>query len=208
LINISLDKVGKKFNREWIFRNLDLEITSGDKLLVQGGNGSGKSTLLQVISGFISPNEGELRYTAANIAVDPASIKDQFAFASPYLVLIEDFTAAELIHHISLARRFKNKLNTGEILEVAQLSHTSGKYIRQFSSGMKQRLKLAIAILSDVPVLLLDEPLSNLDRAGGEWYAAMINNYCVDQTIVVCSNAIEQEHFFCRRAISVLDYKS
>ncbi|NBQ48017.1 MAG: ATP-binding cassette domain-containing protein, partial [Sphingobacteriia bacterium] len=85
--------------------------------------------------------------------------------------------------------------------------HARHKFIRQYSSGMKQRLKLALALLADTPLLLLDEPLSNLDRSGAAWYQQMITDYTAKRTVIVCSNAIEEEHFFCERALDVMDYK-
>jgi len=60
LLSIAINNLGKKFNREWIFRNLSLTITEGQKLVILGGNGSGKSTLLQIFAGFVSPSEGRL----------------------------------------------------------------------------------------------------------------------------------------------------
>jgi ABC-type multidrug transport system ATPase subunit len=216
LVNITLKDIGKKFNREWIFRNLNAEIRASDKLVILGGNGSGKSTLLQLISGYITPNEGILSYSsfegsdsagAEEKKIDPEKIKDHISFASPYIQLIEDFTAPELISHLRLYKPFVNDFSDAQILEIAQLTHAKNKFIRQYSSGMKQRLKLAVAILADTPVLLLDEPLSNLDKNGGDWYKEMVKQYGANRTVIVCSNAISDEYFFCDRQLNVMEYK-
>jgi len=215
LIKIHLKNIGKKFNREWIFRNLDFEIPQGDQLVILGGNGSGKSTLLQLISGYVSPNEGTLTYfsEAVNHAdivsntIDIENIKNQISFSSPYIQLVEDFTAPELIQHLKQYKPFVADLDSEEILEIAQLTSAKQKYIRHYSSGMKQRLKLAIAILADTPILLLDEPLSNLDKNGGDWYKEMIQKYTHKRTVIVCSNAITDEYFFCDKQLRVSDYK-
>jgi len=207
LISITLNNLGKKFNREWIFRQLSFELGAGEKLLIRGGNGSGKSTLLQIISGFVSQSEGNLVWQFGDKVLAVEHLYKQIALASPYLQLTEDFTAVELIRHLQSTKPFLQNLTADELLEIAQLGHARHKFIRQYSSGMKQRLKLALALLADTPLLLLDEPLSNLDRSGAAWYQKMITDYTAKRTVIVCSNAVEEEHFFCERALDVMDYK-
>ena len=130
------------------------------------------------------------------------------SYASPYLELIEDFTLAELITHTQIYKAFVNALSVQEVIELSGLSEHQHKFIHQFSSGMKQRLKLTLAILADAPVLLLDEPTSNLDVQVIQWYQTMIQNYAQDKTIMVCSNSIKEEYHFCSKTILMEDYKS
>jgi ABC-type Mn2+/Zn2+ transport system ATPase subunit len=80
MVSISLQQLGKKFRKEWIFRGLDAEIPSGTKLVILGGNGSGKSTLLQVISGFVSPNEGQVVFKDAEKLIDAEETKNYISF--------------------------------------------------------------------------------------------------------------------------------
>ncbi len=210
MLSISLNNIGKKFNREWVFRNLNYQILANDKLVILGGNGSGKSTLLQIISGFVSPNEGtiEVSHQSAVDTINSAMLNPKhISFASPYIQLIEDFTLTEIIEHSSLFKPFINKLSTTQIIEMIELSHAKNKFIKQFSSGMKQRLKLGLAILADTPLLLLDEPVSNLDKNAIEWYKNLISNYTTNRTVIVCSNAITEEHFFCTKQLNVSDFK-
>jgi ABC-type multidrug transport system ATPase subunit len=98
-------------------------------------------------------------------------------------------------------------LTTNDVIGLTGLSHAADKFVKQFSSGMKQRLKLSLAILSDTPLLLLDEPVSNLDKAAIQWYKEMIARYTAERTVIVCSNNIEEEHFFCTRQINISDFK-
>ena len=215
MISISLNNIGKKFNREWVFRNLNYQILTNDKLVILGGNGSGKSTLLQIISGFVSANEGtiEVSHISSEDGNQSSSIKQLFlnpkyiSFASPYIQLIEDFTLTEIIEHSALFKPFINKLSAAQVIEIIELSHAKNKFIRQFSSGMKQRLKLGLAILADTPLLLLDEPVSNLDKNAIEWYKNLITKYTATRTVIVCSNAIADEHFFCTKQLNVSDFK-
>ena len=97
MLTIQLNNLGKKFNKEWVFRNLTYQINQSDKLVVLGGNGSGKSTLLQVISGFITENEGEVIYQLNGKVIPVDKIKNYISFASPYIQLIEDFTLTEMM---------------------------------------------------------------------------------------------------------------
>lgn len=208
MISISLNNLGKKFNREWIFRNLSYEIAAGDKLLISGGNGSGKSTLLQVLSGFVSPNEGQVIHLQNRQKVSEEEIQKHISFASPYLQLIEDFTLAETLEHVSAFKPFANNISGPELIGIMELKASENKFVKQFSSGMKQRLKLALAILADTPLLLLDEPVSNLDKNAIAWYKELIAAYSNKRTIIVCSNAIADEHSFCTRELNVMDFKA
>ncbi|MBA3665222.1 MAG: ABC transporter ATP-binding protein [Bacteroidetes bacterium] len=207
-INISLTSVGKKFGSEWIFRKLDTEINAGEKLLLSGGNGSGKSTLLQVISGYVTPNEGSVTYSIEKNAIEAEKVNQHISFASPYLQLVEDFTLQETIEHSSIFKPFINKYSVQEIIDFLELAHAQNKFIKQFSSGMKQRLKLGLALLSDTSVVLLDEPVSNLDKVSIAWYKALITHHTLNRTVIVCSNNIEDEHFFCNRELNVTGFKT
>ncbi|MBL7932552.1 MAG: ABC transporter ATP-binding protein [Bacteroidia bacterium] len=204
---ISLNNLGKKFGREWIFKNLNFEFAAGSKTVILGGNGSGKSTLLQVISGFVMPNEGKVNYSRNNEAIADDKIKNQISFASPYLQLVEDFTLTEMVGHAYAFKPFIQNIDPQKFIELIQLEAAKYKFIKQFSSGMKQRLKLGLAVLSDAPVLLLDEPVSNLDKNAIAWYRNLVTEYGKDKTVIVCSNAIEEEYFFCNSRLSVEDFK-
>lgn len=207
LMNIILNNTGKRYNREWIFRHLNYEFTAGESYAITGPNGSGKSTLLQVIAGAVLHNEGQVSFLPANKGNQIEEMEKYrfFSFAAPYLDLIEEMTALEFLqfHH-----SFKPLLNPfEEILEKVGLGHAMSKQIRYYSSGMKQRLKLAQAFFSDTPVLLLDEPTSNLDTAGIDLYNQLIITQAKGKLIMVCSND-EHEFAFCKYRISITDYKN
>jgi ABC-type multidrug transport system ATPase subunit len=208
LLSIHVNNIGKKFRREWIFRQLTTEIKPGQKLVILGGNGSGKSTLLQILSGFIAPSEGSITYSQEGKVLSPDTLHHGISLASPYLQVIEDFTLKEMAEHAQSFKPFHKTISTKEFIELIQLPQASNKYIREFSSGMKQRLKLGLALLSETPLLLLDEPLSNLDKAGVQWYKSMIETYTASRTVIVCSNAINDEYFFCDTTVNVMDYKT
>lgn len=177
--------------------------------MILGGNGSGKSTLLQVISGFVSPNEGSIEfYLDSSKKIEADKLKNYISLASPYLQLIEDFTLREMVEHTQIFKPFISSLSVKEIIQLTELEHAENKLIKQFSSGMKQRLKLGLAILADAPVLLLDEPVSNLDRAAIAWYKKLIDTYTKERTVIVCSNAITEEYSFCDTQLDVMQFKT
>ncbi|MDO9001657.1 MAG: ATP-binding cassette domain-containing protein [Bacteroidota bacterium] len=207
MLSIQLSNLGKNFNKEWIFRNLSYQINPNDKIVILGGNGSGKSTLLQVISGFITENEGDVIYKLNDKIIPVDKIKNYISFASPYIHLIEEFTLTEMIDHTKIFKPFVNDLSTEQIIELIDLTKSKNKLIKQFSSGMKQRLKLGVAILCDTPVLLLDEPISNLDANAIDWYKKIVKEYSKNRTVIVASNAIQDEFFICDKQLNVADFK-
>ncbi len=205
-MHIQLHKIGKKFNREWVFKNIDLNIPYGTRLAILGNNGSGKSTLLQIISGVLSPTEGELLFTKGSKEIPVEQAFEHLSIASPYLELIEEMTLIEMIEfHFSFKNRYQN-LSNNQLVEILGLASSLQKEIRYFSSGMKQRTKLLLAVLSDVSCILLDEPCSNLDKQGIAWYNHLLDEYLGERTLLVCSNQ-EYEYEKCSTHLSILDYK-
>lgn len=206
-MTITLNKAGKKFYREWIFRNLDLTLEPGAKLVILGPNGSGKSTLLQILSGATGLTEGQIKYHSDSSEISIDEIYHSISISAPYLELIEEFTLEEIIHFHFKFKKAKNNLSEGEVLNLSGLESKKDKVFKFFSSGMKQRIKLTLAILSDTSILLLDEPCSNLDSEVVKWYQEMIRKYAMDRTIIVASNNQKEEFGFCDKQISIDDLK-
>jgi ABC-type multidrug transport system ATPase subunit len=202
---IDLENTGRRFNQEWIFRNLTYQFHAGGRYAVLGPNGSGKSTLLSVILGNLSPSEGTVRY-ADGKEVSTEEIYGYLSFAAPYLDLIEEFTLQETIEFHFKFKRFYEGLNQDAVLEVLGLAKSQDKALKYFSSGMKQRTKLVLACCTDSKILLLDEPTSNLDKEGLTWYHRLIENFAADKTIIIGSNQ-EEEYSFCNHFVRITDYK-
>lgn len=206
-ITINVSNAGKKFGREWIFRKVDLEIKPAEKVVIMGLNGSGKSTLLQAMTGYLTLNEGTVSYTDNQQKMEDEQLYKFISLASPYLELVEDFTLQEQINHAHIYKPFLNNLSIAQVVELSGLAAHKDKFIKQFSSGMRQRLKLTLAILADAPILFLDEPTTNLDATVIDWYKNMIATYAMHKTIIVCSNSIKDEYGFCNRVITMEDFK-
>ena len=205
-MRIKLAKVGKRFNREWIFRGLDYEFHNKKKYAVTGSNGSGKSTLLQVIAGATVFNEGEIEYSSSGKKMQPENIYHHISIAAPYLEVVEEMTLIEFLHFHGGLKSWLPGFSSTQIISILQLEAATQKQIRYFSSGMKQRVKLAQAIFSDVAVVLLDEPCTNLDEQGIAMYKQLVENYCSNRLVIVSSNDI-QEYDFCEEVINMKDYK-
>ena len=203
-MDITLEKAGKRFNRDWIFRNFSFEFISGGKYAITGPNGSGKSTLLQVLAGSMNTTEGSIAWLENDKKINPENVYRYISIVAPYHELIEEMTAKEFLEYHAVFKKLI--LPADEILNIIGLAKTTGKQIRNFSSGMRQRVKLAQAIFSDVPCLFLDEPCTNLDTAGYELYHQLIAKYCQDKLVVVSSNDMN-EYDFCDTRINVMDYK-
>jgi ABC-type multidrug transport system ATPase subunit len=206
-MQIHLSHIGKRYNREWIFRNLDYCFQSNEKYAIIGANGSGKSTLLQIIGGALMHSEGNINFTNTNDnnLFQPENVYRHIAFSAPYLELLEELTAKELLDFNS---KFKKMiLEPDAIFNAVGLQKAQHKQIRYYSSGMKQRLKLALAFFSDTSVLLLDEPTSNLDETGIDVYQQLINSYTQNRTVIVCSNE-KKEYAFCKQLLQIDQYKS
>jgi len=202
-MQISLQQAGKRFNKEWIFKNLDFQFEAGKHYALIGNNGSGKSTLLQIIAGYSSLTKGVIEWNP----FDATTIYEQLSFAAPYLELVEEFTAMEQFEFQVQFKPIQKNMSYAEILNLIGLKNAANKQIRYYSSGMKQRLKLALAIFSDTPILLLDEPCSNLDKEGYALYDSLVKQFAMHKLIIVGSND-PQEYHFCKEQVNLMDYKT
>lgn len=209
-MRIKLSNAGKRFNREWIFRRVDLEFNSSFSYAITGPNGSGKSTLLQCIGGMLQVSEGKIKFEeeladGSNLSADE-NIYRQISFCAPYLDVIEEMSFLEFLHFHNRFKTFIKNFSAAQIIEEVGLESAAEKQIRFYSSGMKQRVKLAQAIFSNTAIVLLDEPCSNLDTKGIELYHSLIEKYCRERLVIVCSND-EVEYSFCETKISVANFK-
>lgn len=205
-MKIELTNVSKRFNYDWIFRNVNYAFETGNQYAITGSNGSGKSTLLRIISGQLTPSEGKISFFAGSGQIPADQIYNSISYAAPYIDLIDDLTFDEAIRFHSKFKPFLNNLIPEEIKSASGLTAHGSKYLKEFSSGMRQRVKLILSILSESSILLLDEPTTNLDEAGVNWYLDLIQKYAKNRIVIVCSNQ-EREYAFCTHILRMQDYK-
>ena len=186
-MTITVSNLGKRFNREWIFQGLTAEFTSGNIYAITGSNGSGKSTLMHVLWGQVPPSKGIIAFTMDNISIPVEEAFRHVSIAAPYMDLLEEFTLREQIEfHFRL--KGKHGLTTAEIIERIELVAAANKPIKQFSSGMKQRLKLGLALFSNAEAIFLDEPTTNLDEAAANWYMKILKAEASNKLVFIATN--------------------
>lgn len=205
-MKIIAEQIGKKYRKEWIFRHVDLTLTAGTSYTFVGPNGSGKSTLLQLLAGNLPATEGQLIYSRKDAVIEPDNWFQQVSIAAPYLELVEELTLDELLTFHQTFKPFKAGLTLETVAERLLLTHARHKEIKYFSSGMKQRVKLGLAFFSESPIVILDEPTSNLDRQGMNWYQEQVRQLSPDQLLLIGSNQPE-EYNFCPNILDVMQWK-
>ncbi|OHX67801.1 ABC transporter ATP-binding protein [Flammeovirga pacifica] len=203
-MNIEVKELGKRFAREWIFKNINYTFESGASYAITGGNGSGKSTFVKLLAGISDPSKGKVSYYDNKKVINVEDVWKEIALAGPYTELIEEFTLEEhLDFHFSLKKGIKSK---NEIINILGFEKAKNKQIQDFSSGMKQKLKLALAFFTKAKILLLDEPTSNLDAKNIEWYQNWLETIKENKILIICSNQ-KYEYEMCSEIISIESYK-
>lgn len=205
-LKIILENAGRRFNRDWIFKGIDYTFAPGNSYAVLGPNGSGKSTLLQLLNGSLSPSTGKVNFRENDTLLEAEDVYKHVSLAAPYLELIEDFSLAEVIDFHFKFKPFIAGMDRSALIALLGMQSSKNKLVKYFSSGMKQRLKLALAFCSDTAMLMLDEPTSNLDTQGINWYLQLVATYAGNRLIIVGSNQ-EQEYSFCTNHLLITDYK-
>lgn len=205
-MKIELGQVAKRYRLEWIFSEINYTFEAGKTYAITGPNGSGKSTLLKLLSGYISPSKGKITFKSDSREWQASEIYTQLAFAAPYIDLIEEMKLSEALVFHQKFKPFLQGLQPDDILHILDFKKAKDKTIAHFSSGMKQRLKLVLALCAQSSYLLLDEPTTNLDRQGMQWYLELVKTFAGNRLTIVASN-VEEDLSFCEEKLNILDYK-
>lgn len=188
MTKIELESLGKRYGFQWIIRDLSVNFESHHIYGITGNNGSGKSTLIKILSGYLSPTNGKISYQVNNAAVTVEKIFQHVSLVAPYTDLINEYTLPEMVAFHTKFKPFAVPLSFKEFEDMIQLKVQNNKTLNHFSSGMKQKIQLALAILSNSPILLLDEPTSFLDANARQWFQQLLQNNRRDRLIVIASN--------------------
>ncbi len=205
-MDIQLNGISKRYRYEWIIRNVTFSFEKAQQYAIQGPNGSGKSTFLKIVSGHLTPSKGKVTFLEGDKKIALDQVYKRISYAAPYIELIEELTLKEIIQFFNRFKTFQANLQAKDLIEILNFSKSTHKPVKYFSSGMKQRLKLALAICADTPVLLLDEPTTNLDAQGVSWYRSLIDDYGQNRLMIIASN-IDHDFDFCSNHLNILDYK-
>ncbi len=189
-MTITLSDVYKRFTYQWIIKKANYQFSNHRIYGIAGPNGSGKSTLLHMISGYLSPSKGKLSWQQGDVQIDRHDQYKSVAICAPYIKMVEDFTIPELLRLYTKSKPLTD-LTTEEFMRKAYIEQHSAKPIKYFSSGMKQRVQLLLALATDGPVLLLDEPTSYLDQAAKAWFYNELQAYSKDKLVIIASNDLD-----------------
>lgn len=193
MYSLIVENLGKRFGERKVFSKINFELHSGDSIAIVGSNGSGKSTLLKVILSLLTPTRGKVLYKEDELILDEDNFRSYISFVSPYLNLYDHLTAEENLVFFSTVAGFTvtgKEINA--LLAKVGLEGRGMDYVVGYSSGMKQRLKYAVALLKKPEFLFLDEPTSNLDDAGKKIVFDIVEEYRKDSIILVATNEKEE----------------
>lgn len=191
-MEIQIDKLSKRYVTHWVFRDLSLIIPAGGRLGITGPNGSGKSTFLHIVCGMLTPTSGKITYAAGDQSITQEEVALHVAFAAPYSELIEEMTLTEAMQFHARFRNWNEDVRDAQsFAAMLEYPYRQDQQIRYMSSGMKQRLRLAVALFTKSSILALDEPTSNLDEEGIAWFHKMLARNSQGRTALIASNVAE-----------------
>jgi len=207
-VKIEAQSLGRRYGRQWIFRNLSHVFEAESATAILGPNGAGKSTLLSILAGQLLPSEGAVRYEAnpSGKELPVAAVPRRLAYCAPYLELPEDFTLLELLAFHTRLKPLRPGVSATDLVDIMYLHKARHQAVRTFSSGMKQRLKLGLALYAAAPLLLLDEPTTNLDAQGTAWYLEHVARVRAGRLVIVSSN-VPAEYGFCDDQVRITDFQ-
>jgi ABC-type multidrug transport system ATPase subunit len=190
-MEIIATSIYKRFHQTWIIKDFSYTFTSNKIYGIAGINGSGKTTLLQMLAGLIPPSKGKIKYVADEKQLADDSWYQRLCYAAPYADLYEYMNLEELFTHHIAFKNFEKEISFSEFVDIVFLKGHEHKLIKMYSSGMKQRLKLALSILTKSQILFLDEPQSNLDEYSKSWYQNLLKENTKDRIVIIASNEAE-----------------
>ena len=199
-MDLQLFDIGKRYAKHWLFRHIEIRLSTGDILSIQGGNGFGKSTLMQIIYGFVEPTEGQVMVNGHELK----SPHQLYSYTGPYMELPLSCSIKELYELYHNAHKIACAFDV--FFNYMQLAYDANAPIQHMSSGQLQKLKTALCFCSNAPVLLLDEPLSNIDQAGEEWYKNCLGN--LKDKIVIIAGNYEHEFSSAQKHLDLRLYKA
>ncbi|NNE55397.1 MAG: ABC transporter ATP-binding protein [Flavobacteriales bacterium] len=202
-MKVQLDNIGKRYKRDWIIKDLSHVFEPNSKTAITGPNGSGKSTLLKMLSGYLTPNQGSISFIHESTFLERENIFKNVSYCAPYTNVPSEFTLIELLRFQHSLKPFAQNFDVDQIPDRLTLGAHKNKLISNFSSGMRQRVKLGMALFSDASLVLLDEPTSNLDKAGIEWFSEAVSNHTSNKTVIICSNNQPAELGLCKENLAL-----
>jgi heme exporter protein A len=208
-INLQCTDVSKNYNGKVIFKNVNINLADKSSLVITGRNGSGKSTLLKVISHLIRFDKGSIELNINGQKITKEKFYTQIGFLAPYISLYDELTGWEnlaFFFDLKVEQKDNKEEKLKYLLEKVGLYKRKNDLIRNYSSGMIQRLKLAFAVINNPPLLLMDEPRTNLDEEG----ISVVYNIAEEQKkrgILILATNEAEDTAICNSILNIEDYK-
>src|SRR5690606_15561409 len=143
---------------------------------------------MQILWGQMPPSSGSITYSNGKSEVEIDAVYKHVSIAAPYMDLIDEFTLTEQLRFHFKLRRSRFGLSPDQMLAELNLENFGEKSIGNFSSGMKQRVKLGLAMLTESDAVFLDEPGTNLDEKAFIWYVGLLSRLATDALVFIASN--------------------
>lgn len=193
MIKISLEELAKRYSGQEVFSAISWQPEEGKFNLVTGPNGSGKSTLLRLICGLESPSGGLVKISQNGATLSRSEVRSICGLVTPDLTLYRHLSALENLQFFAKINGFHfSPAALKKILARVGLAQSANLNLAAFSTGMKQRLKLAYAIYKEPALLVLDEPASNLDQEGRDMLAGILEEYKHKSLVIMATNEQEE----------------
>jgi ABC-type multidrug transport system ATPase subunit len=186
--SITASNVSKRYGFQWIIKDFNAVFNQGKVYGIAGKNGSGKSTLIKILSGYLTPSKGNVSYQISDKKIVQDQAYVHITLAAPYTDLINEYTLKEMFLFHQKFKPLKENFSLARFEEEIQLSGQKDKLLGHFSSGMKQKIQLALSVFSDTSILLLDEPTSFLDANAKKWFLEILTKNKMDRIVIIASN--------------------
>lgn len=204
---ITLSGISKRFQKNnWIVKNFNYSFESGINYGISGANGSGKSTVLKIISGYLSPSKGTIKYHHHSADIKLDDLYKLVNIAAPYDGLIDEFTLPEMLDFHFKFKNWKNGWDSIKAIQFLNFEKHLEKQLGDFSSGMRQRVKLLLCLCSEGVLYLLDEPTSNLDEEGKAWYIDLVRKTQSEKQITIIASNEYKDFVDVHEMISIEDF--
>ena len=207
MITLHVHQISKKFGQNLVWQNISFVHEKG-VLGIEGPNGSGKSTLLKCLAGLLAPSSGSITWKNKNKELELNTIKQNIGYAAPYISLYRELSIMENLHFLSKLRKAPaDQKSFRQLLKKVELDHVPDRPYGNLSTGQQQRSRLAAALFSDSPVIMLDEPGSNLDEQGRALISDIIAQARDKKKLVLLASNNHDELDLCDRIFSVKQQK-
>ena len=203
-----IDAMGlhKSFGDILAVSNVSLRVPSGQVLGFLGPNGAGKTTTMRMITGFISPDAGEVSICGEVMSLNPIAAKTHIGYLPEGAPLYPDMTALQLLHFCGNARSLAHNFMQERlefVISTLHLEPVLQQPIETLSKGFKRRVGLAQALLHDPNVLVLDEPTDGLDPLQKEEVRRLIRTIAKNKAIIISTHILEEVEAVCDRAVMI-----